>query len=92
MFNRLCGGRFVARPTWLPRLSAFVRSWYLTRTSDIRSVAGQSIIHAIKQLAISTGPLKASLPLHFPPIDLVVYQGPSFPKETETSSRGGLHA
>ena len=50
------------------------------------SRSGQSIIHAIKPLAISTGPLKTFLSLHFPPIDLVVYEGPSFPKETETLS------
>jgi len=37
-------------------------------------------------LAISTGPLKTFLSFHFPPIDLIVYQGPSFPKETEISS------
>ena len=45
-----------------------------------------------KPLAISTGPLKPSRVLHFQPIDVVVYDGPSFPKETETLSCGGLHA
>ena len=83
------GGDKTKTAVELPNLSAFVR-WCLG-TKD-GCPGGQSIIHAIKQLAISTGPLKAFLPLHFPPIDLIVYQGPSFPKETETSSRGGLHA
>ncbi len=62
------------------------------RTMAACPLTEQSVIHTIKPLAISTGPLKTFLSLHFPPIDLVVYQGPSIPKETETSSRGGLHA
>ena len=43
----------------------------------VMGCGGQRIIHAIKRLAISTGPLKVLLPLHFQPIDLMVYQGPS---------------
>ena len=31
----------------------------------------------IKRLAISTGPLRTSLPVHARPIDLLVLQGPS---------------
>jgi len=31
----------------------------------------------VKRLAISTGQLNTSLCLHLPPIDLVVFQGPS---------------
>ena len=45
----------------------------------------------IKRLAISTGQLNTSLCLHIPPIDLVVFQGPSV-KDIETLSRGGLPA
>ena len=45
-----------------------------------------------KPLAIRTGPLKPSRVLHFQPIDLVVYEGPSHPKVPETLSCGGLHA
>lgn len=32
----------------------------------------------VKLSAISTGQLNASLRFHLPPIDLVVFQGPSF--------------
>jgi len=38
----------------------------------------------VKPSAISTGQLNTSLCLHIPPIDLVVFQGPSGPKSTET--------
>ncbi len=53
---------------------------------DSQYMSEESVIHAIKLLAISTGTLKVFLPLHFQPIDLVVYQGPSSPKGHETSS------
>jgi len=50
----------------------------------------------VKHSAISTGQLNASLRLHLPPIDLVVFQGPSVhpgePGDIETLSRGGLPA
>lgn len=54
-------------------------------TPDAVSI-GQYIIHAIKSLAISTGRLKRSPALHSQPIDVVVYDGPSSPKGTETLS------
>lgn len=38
----------------------------------------------IKHSAISTGQLNTSRCLHLPPIDLVVFQGPSGPKSIET--------
>lgn len=56
-------------------------------SGSVRIVASEeSVIHAIKLLAISTGPLRVFRPLHFQPIDLVVYQGPSSPKGLETLS------
>ena len=39
--------------------------------------ARQPLMSAAKRLAISTGQLNTSLCLHLPPIDLVVFQGPS---------------
>ena len=39
--------------------------------------AQQPLINVVKRLAISTGQLNTSLCLHLPPIDLVVFQGPS---------------
>jgi hypothetical protein len=38
---------------------------------------GQPLINVVKHSAISTGQLNTSPCLHFPPIDLVVFQGPS---------------
>jgi len=35
-------------------------------------------------LAVSTGKLRPLLTLHIRPIDLVVFQEPTFPKELET--------
>ena len=49
-------------------------------------------INAAKRLAVSTGQLRRLLALHTRPIDLVVFQEPTFPKEPETSSCGGFHA
>ncbi len=46
----------------------------------------------VKSLGVSTGELNAFLRLHLRPINLVVYQGPSDPKITESSSWGGLPA
>jgi len=43
-------------------------------------------------LAVSTGQLRRLPALHTRPIDLVVFQEPTFPKEPETSSCGGFHA
>ncbi len=40
-------------------------------------------MNVAKRLAISTGQLNTSLCLHLPPIDLVVFQGPSvYPDES----------
>jgi hypothetical protein len=39
-------------------------------------------MNAAKPLAISTGQLRASRPLHIRPIYLVVFQGPSISEET----------
>ena len=41
-------------------------------------------IKAAKRLAVSTGKLRPLLTLHIRPIDLVVFQEPTFPKELET--------
>ena len=49
-------------------------------------------INAAKRLAVSTGQLSTLPYLHTRPIDLVVFQEPTFPKEPETSSCGGFHA
>ncbi len=63
------------------------------RKSEVFDSYGDSVSSMrFKPLAISTGPLKSFRILHSQPIDVVVYDGPSFPKETETLSRGGLHA
>ena len=46
----------------------------------------------VKSSGVSTGELNAFLRLHLRPINLVVYQGPSGPKTTESLSWGGLPA
>ncbi len=44
-----------------------------------------------KRLAISTGQLNTSLCLHLPPIDLVVFQGPTEPKgSSKPNLEGGF--
>ncbi len=44
----------------------------------------QRLINVVKRSAISTGQLNTSPCVHSLPIDLVVFQGPTFPKEIET--------
>ncbi len=46
----------------------------------------------VKSSCVSTGQLKRFLALHLRPINLVVYQGTSGPKTTESLSWGGLPA
>ena len=83
--NRL-SQTFLALPARLLQPLQPDSSSFTSQKPPTSTLRRQSIIHAIKRLAISTGPLKTFLSFHFPPIDLIVYQGPSFPKETEISS------
>jgi hypothetical protein len=77
------------------RPSVFLLSTYYCLLSTVYSGFGKSClymgliwpmeerINAVKRLAVSTGQLKWLPTLHTPPIDLVVFQEPSF-KERET--------
>ncbi len=49
-------------------------------------------INAVKRSAVSTGRLRRLPAVHPRPIDLVVFQEPSLPKQREASSWRGFHA
>jgi hypothetical protein len=49
-------------------------------------------INAAKRSAVSTGQLSVLPHVHIRPIDLVVFQEPSFRKEQDTLSCRGFHA
>ena len=61
-------------------MSRALESRHVVTSSGPDAAPGQPFISMVKPSAISTGQLKSSHSLHFQPINLVVFQGPSSPE------------